>query len=46
MKRPVKFKFHRPDLSLAVNTTDINVGANQAETRWVLVLKMTPYINF
>ena len=46
MKRPVIFKFLKPDLSLAVNTTDINVGANQAETRWVLVLKMTPYINF
>ena len=46
MKRPVIFKFYRPDYSLVQNTIDINVGANQAETRWVLVLKMTPYINF
>ena len=45
MKRPVIFKFYRPDLSTAINTTDINVGANQAETRWILVLKMTPIIN-
>ena len=45
MKRPVIFKFYRPDLTAAINTADINVGANQAETRWILVLKMTPIIN-
>ena len=39
MRRPIKFKWLKPDFTEVVSGTDINVGA---ETKWVLVLKMTP----
>ena len=39
MRRPVRFKFLKPDFTAPTSATDINVGA---ETRWILVLKMTP----
>ena len=39
MRRPIKFKWLKPDFTDVISGTDINVGA---ETKWVLVLKMTP----
>ena len=39
MKRPIRFKWLRPEFTEVISGTDINVGA---ETKWVLVLKMTP----
>ena len=38
-RRPVRFKFLKPDFSAPISGTEINQGG---ETRWVLVLKMTP----
>ena len=38
-RRPIRFKWLKPDLTEVILGTDINVGA---ETKWVLVLKMTP----
>jgi hypothetical protein len=42
MKRPVRFKFLKPDFTSPVDGTDINVGG---ETKWILVLKLTPIID-
>ena len=39
MRRPVRFKFLKSDFTEAVSLTDYNVGA---ETKWILVLKLTP----
>ena len=39
MRRPVRFKFIKPDFTASVSGTDINVTA---ETKWILVLKLTP----
>ena len=39
MKRPIRFKWLRPEFTEVISGTDINVGG---ETKWVLVLKMTP----
>ena len=39
MRRPVKFKFLKPDFTTPTSTTEINIGA---ETRWLLVLRLTP----
>ena len=39
MRRPVRFKFLKPDFTAPTTGTEINYGG---ETRWVLVLKMTP----
>lgn len=39
MRRPVKFKFLKPDFTAPTSGTDMNVTA---ETRWVLVLRLTP----
>ena len=39
MRRPVRFKFLKPDFTAPISGTDINQGG---ETKWVLVLKMTP----
>ena len=39
MRRPIKFKWLKPDFTEVVSGTDINVGG---ETKWTLVLKMTP----
>ena len=39
MRRPVKFKFLKPDFTAPTTGTEINQGG---ETKWVLVLKMTP----
>ena len=38
-RRPIRFKWLKPDLTEVISGTDINVGG---ETKWVLVLKMTP----
>ena len=38
MRRPVRFKFLKPDFSVPTSGNEINVVA---ETKWVLVLKMT-----
>ena len=38
MRRPVRFKFLKPDFTVPTSGNEINVGA---ETKWVLVLKMT-----
>ena len=38
MRRPVRFKFLKPDFTAPTSATDINVGA---ETRWILVLRLT-----
>ena len=39
MRRPVRFKLLKPDFTAPISGTDINQGG---ETRWILVLKMTP----
>jgi hypothetical protein len=39
MRRPVRFKFLKPDFTTPTSGTEINVGA---ETKWVLVLRMIP----
>ena len=39
MRRQIKFKWLKPDFTEVISGTDINNGA---ETKWVLVLKMTP----
>ena len=39
MKRPIRFKWLRPEFTEVISGTDINVGG---ETKWVLDLKMTP----
>jgi hypothetical protein len=39
MRRPIKFKWLKPDFTEVISGTDINVGG---EKKWVLVLKMTP----
>ena len=39
MRRPVRFKFLKSDFTEAVSGTDYNVAA---ETKWILVLKLTP----
>ena len=38
-RRPIRFKWLKPDFTEVISGTDINVGG---ETEWVLVLKMTP----
>ena len=38
MRRPVRFKFLKPDFTAPTSATEINVGA---ETRWILVLRLT-----
>ena len=38
-RQPIRFKWLRPEFTEVISGTDINVGA---ETKWVLVLKMTP----
>jgi hypothetical protein len=37
-RRPVRFKFLKPDFTAPTSGTEINVGG---ETKWVLVLRMT-----
>ena len=37
--RSVRFKFLKPDFTALISGTDMNVAA---ETRWVLVLRLTP----
>ena len=39
MKKKIRFRFLKPDLTVAVDGTDINVGA---ETKWFLTFKVTP----
>jgi hypothetical protein len=39
--RQIIFYFLKPDFSLAIVGTDVNVGAG-VETKWILTLKMTP----
>ena len=38
-RRQIRFKWLKPEFTEVISGTDINVGA---ETKWVLVLKMTP----
>ena len=38
-RRPIRFKWLKPDFTEVISGTDINVGG---ETKWTLVLKMTP----
>ena len=39
MRRPVRFKFLKPDFTAPVSGNEINVGG---ETKWILVLKLIP----
>ena len=39
MRRPVRFKFLKPDFTVPISGTDMNVVA---ETKWILVLRLTP----
>ena len=39
MRRPVRFKFLKSDFTAPISGTDMNVAA---ETRWLLVLRLTP----
>ena len=41
MRRPIRFKWLKPDFTEVISGTDINVGF---ETKWALVLKITPII--
>ena len=38
MRRPVRFKFLKPDFTAPISGTDVNAVA---ETRWILVLCLT-----
>ena len=38
-RRPIRFKWLKPNFTDVISGTDINVGG---ETKWSLVLKMTP----